>query len=129
MPGPKRTPRHLRLLRGTLRPSRDQTPAVGLPPITDAPRPPRWLTNVAGLREWNRLARIMLANGLLTEGNIILLSHTVMLGLRIAEGRRAGATPDASLLAVYRRLLGDLGLSSMAALPAPQDKPNRFASH
>jgi len=40
-----------------------------------------------------------------------------------------GETPSASLLAIRRKLAGDLGLSSMS-LPTPTGKPvNRFANN
>jgi hypothetical protein len=106
MPGPKRQPRHLRLLRGTLQPCRDLE-STGLPPVGEVPSAPTWMTNLDARKEWDRLARVMVANKLLSAG------------------RKSGATPSAAQVTVYRRLLGDLGLTNMADV-APRAGPNRF---
>lgn len=124
MPGPKRQPRHLRLLRGTLQPCRD-VESAGLPPVGQVPPAPSWMTNLEAQKEWNRLARVMVANKLLSSGNASLLAHAVMLGARLSEVWQSGATPSAAQVTVYRRLLGDLGLTNMADV-APRGGPNRF---
>jgi hypothetical protein len=124
MPGPKRQPRHLRLLRGTLQPCRDLE-STGLPPVGEVPSAPTWMTNLDARKEWDRLARVMVANKLLSAGNASLLAHAVMLGARLSEAWKSGATPSAAQVTVYRRLLGDLGLTNMADV-APRAGPNRF---
>ena len=127
MSGPKKTPRHLKLLRGTLQPCRDVAPATpGLPVLDVAPIPPAWMTDLTALAEFRRLAAVLMANSLLTSGNVALLAHLAMLHARITAAWLAGETPTAALLGVYRKLSGDLGLTSMP-VQAPASKPNRFA--
>ena len=131
MPGPSRTPRHLRLLKGTLRPCRDggadQSAKPTLPPVDQA-APPDWLTDARAVAEWQRLSRIMLANRLLTEGNRDMLAHLCMLISRFADIWSAGRIPPAALLAQYRVLSGSLHLSALNLTAAAPGKPeNRFS--
>src|SRR4051812_9749357 len=75
MPGPKRTPRHLRVMRGTLQRCRDDTlHTAGILAFDGTPNPPSWMQNRDALDEWGRLAPLLLANRLLTPGNINALS-------------------------------------------------------
>lgn len=126
MPGPSKTPRGVKLLRNTLQPCRDSLPATpALPPIDGAPSAPAWLTDITAVSEFRRLAAVLTATKLLTAGNVSLLAHFVMLHARITAAWQAGETPSAALMAVYRRLAGDLGLTHMP-LAAPPSAPNRF---
>jgi hypothetical protein len=120
-----RKPTHLKLLAGTARPDR-VAPATPALPALDAATPPSWLTDLTALAEFRRLAAVLTANRLLTAGNVGLLAHLVMLHTRITASWMADETPTAALLTVYRRLSGDLGLTSMP-VQAPASKPNRFA--
>ena len=126
MPGPKKTARHLKLMRGTLQPCRDSAPAApGLPAI-DSATPPSWLQDVVAVAEFRRLASVLTVNGLLTVGNTALLAHLAMLHARITATWLSGESPSAASLMVYRRLCGDLGLTSLPT-PASTGRPNRFA--
>jgi hypothetical protein len=126
MPGPRKTPRHLKLLKGTLQPCRDSPAGVALPALDGVPIPPVWMTDLTAIAEFRRLASVLMANRLLTAGNVALLAHLAMLHARITASWMADETPTAALLTVYRRLSGDLGLTSMP-VQAPASKPNRFA--
>lgn len=125
MPGPSKTPRHLKLLKGTLQPCRDVAPSTPALPAIDAASPPSWLQDVTAIAEFKRLAAVLTANKLLTSGNTALLAHLAMLHARITSSWTTGETPSAALLAVFRRLAGDLGLTNLPT-QAPATKPNRF---
>jgi len=125
MPGPKKAPRHLKLLKGTLQACRDKPAGAGLPAL-DAATPPAWMQDVVAVAEFRRLAGVLAANKLLTAGNVALLAHLAMLHARLTAAWSTGETPTAALMTVYRRLSGDLGLTALS-LPAPAaSKPNRF---
>src|SRR5262249_31082804 len=110
----RKIPRHLKLLRtGRIQPCRD-TETIGFPPATELPRAPVWLCREAVL-EFDRLARVLRAHRLLTEGNVGLLAHYVMLGVRLEEIWSAGGVPKAALMATYRRIGGDLHLGAVRA--------------
>jgi len=126
MPGPKKSPRHLKRLKGTLQRCRDQQPAMpALPLVDEIPEPPAWLSSDAAA-EFRRLAAVLHANSRLAAGNILILAHACMIHSRLAAAWVSGATPSGSLLSVYRRMLGDLGLSNLPA-PATPQRENRFA--
>lgn len=125
MPGPAKTPRHLKLLRGTVQRCRDVAPSTAALPAIDAATPPAWLQDITAIAEFKRLAAVLIVNKLLTAGNTALLAHLAMCHARIAAAWLADRTPSAALLTVYRRLSADLSLTSVA-VPAPAGKPNRF---
>lgn len=83
------------------------------------------MTDITAVAEFKRLAAVLTVNKLLTAGNTALLAHLVMLHARITAAWLADRTPSAALLTVYRRLLGDLGLTHMS-VATPTAKPNRF---
>ena len=127
MPGPSKTPRHLKLLRGTLQPCRDVSPSTAaLPAIEAAPIPPAWLQDLTAIAEFKRLAAVLTVNRLLTAGNVDLLAHVCMLHARITAMWTAGETPSAALLAIFRKLSGDLGLTHLPTQAPAAAKPNRF---
>jgi glutathione S-transferase len=84
------------------------------------------MMDLTAVAEFRRLAQVLGANRLLTAGNTALLAHLAMLHARITATWLSGETPTAALLAIYRRLSGDLGLTHMP-VPAPASKPNKFA--
>jgi hypothetical protein len=92
------------------------------------PTPPPWLVNLVALAEWRRIAPALAANKMLTVGNLDTLADYVMLVARFRESWLSNATPNAALLAIRRKLAGDLGLSAMN-LPTPSAKPNRFTNN
>lgn len=131
MPGPKKTARHLKLIKGTLT-ARDNRPSAvattpGLPPLDAVPPPPAWLTKKAARAEWGRLAPILVANKLLTDGNVGLLAQLVSVHAHLVDAWSNGLRANAALVATYRALSGSLGL---LALDIPTAKPgNRFAKN
>jgi hypothetical protein len=126
MSGPKRLPRTLRLLRNTLKPCRDE-PATSpsLPAIDDAPTAPAWMRDVVAVSEFRRLGALLAINKMLTAGRVDTLADYCMLSARTQAAWQAGETPSAALLAIKRKLAGDLNLTALT-LATPSAKPNRF---
>lgn len=86
------------------------------------------MRDVAAIEEFNRLAPLLAANRLLSEGNVALLGHLCMLHSRLSQSWGSGSTPTAALLTIYRRLSNDLGLTHLV-LPTPAGTPNRFSTN
>lgn len=120
-----RKPDHLKLLTGTARADRVAPATPALPPIDAVPIPPAWLTNLEAVREWHRLAPVMVACKLLNTGNLQILVQVCALHGRLVEMWTAGATPTAALIMAFRKLSNDLGLTNIQT-PTPAAKPNRF---
>lgn len=104
--------------------------ARGLEPVRaldPVPTPPRWLKNKDALREWNRLAPILTANGLLNEGNIGLLQQLCAVHGHLVLLWSTGAKANAALIATYRMLSNSPGL---LGFNIPSAKPsNRFTKY
>ena len=73
MPGPAKKRSSLKVISGTERKDRADPPGVDLPTISSVPDAPDWLPNPHAIKEWERLAPILVANKLLTEGGISAL--------------------------------------------------------
>lgn len=121
-----RRPDYLKLLANTARPDRVAAATPALPPIDAVPIPPAWLTNVQAVREWHRLAPVMVACKLLNAGNLQTLVQVCALHGRLVEMWTGGETPTAALIMAFRKLSNDLGLTSFPT-PTPPSKPNRFS--
>lgn len=81
--------------------------------------------DAVALLEWHRIVKILAACKLLNEGTGLILPHVCMLHSRFVSSWTSGTTPAGTLLAIHRKLCGDLGLNHIAT-PAPATKPNRF---
>lgn len=127
MPNPGK-PHALKLLTGSRRASHS-APAVAFPALQDVPSPPDWILNAHAVKEWDRLAPILTECGLLTDASLAVLGHACNLHGAIVRTLSAGGQPKPALLAQYRLLINDFGLT-----PAFQAKvvagspttPNRF---
>jgi len=114
MANPKR-PRSLKVIAGTERNDRDgAAPIVDLPVLSDVPPPPDWLPNAHARKEWDRLAPILTANKLLTEGGLSALGMLCALHGKIVQLYAAGESPTGHMLAQYRNLTNDFGLTPVA---------------
>lgn len=111
MPGPSRRPTVLKLLSGTARRDREPVVAVELPPVTAIPEPPDWLPNAHAVKEWHRLAPIMVVNRLVTEADLSSLGHLCAVHGKLVQLWSAGEAPSGHLVAQYRGLAGAFGLS------------------
>lgn len=111
MPGPSRRPSTLKVISGTTRPDREAQAGVDLPSLSAVPPPPDWMPNAHAVREWQRLAPILVANKLLAEPDLGALGHLCALHGKIVQLWTAGETPTGHLLAQFNTLAGAFGLS------------------
>ena len=134
MPGPGKKPAHLKAIAGTGRKDREAPPSVELPTISEVPAPPDWLPNAHATKEWNRLAPILVANKLLTEAGLSAFGMLCSLHGKLVQLFAAGESPNASMVASYRNLVNDFGLTPVAQgkvkpSGAESTPGNRFASN
>ena len=125
-----RKPRALKIISGTDQPSR-RVESVDLPLVDGVPRAPDWLPNAHATREWDRLAPILCAVGLMTEAGTAALGHLCALHGKLVQLWAAGESPTGHMLAQYRALVNDFGLTPVAQGKVKplgtQEKGNRFA--
>lgn len=133
MPGPGKKPPGLKVVAGTERKDRKQEMAVDMPALSDVPPAPDWLPNAHAIKEWDRLAGILTANKLLTEGGLSSLGMMCALHGKIVQLYAAGEAPTASMAGTLRNLANDFGLTPVAqgkVKPVGEaDKGNKFASN
>lgn len=103
---------NLKVVAGTARPDRI-APVIEMPTIS-APPAPDWMPNGHAVKEWDRLAAILAANRLLTEASLSALGQMCALHGKIVQLYAAGESPNASLIAQYRALANDFGLTPVA---------------
>lgn len=131
MPGPGRTPRALKAIAGTERDDRPIPDPLPLPLIEHMPPAPDWLPNSHAKKEWNRLGPILIAVGLLTEGGLSAFGMLCSLHGKLVQLWAAGESPTGHMVAQYRNLINDFGLTPVAQGKVKQvgEKPqaNAFA--
>jgi phage terminase small subunit len=129
----RRKPDHLKLFHGTFRPSRAAPKHIDLPLVAGVPEPPDWLPNAHAVAEWRRLASLLVANRLLTGASLGTFGVLCSLHGVIVSELAAGRVPTASLVAQFRTLANDFGLTyagqqKLKPPAAPADEgPNPFA--
>lgn len=114
MPGPSKKAANLRVLAGTERKDRPAPEGVELPIIDAAPPAPDWLPNAHAIKEWDRLAKILANNKLLTEGGLSALGMLCALHGKLVQLWAAGEAPTGHMMAQYRNLINDFGLTPVA---------------
>lgn len=114
MPGPGKKPLILKLIAGTDRPDRASPASVELPTLFQAPAAPDWLPNAHAIKEWERLAPILVSVGLLTEASISVFGNLCALHGKLVKLWSAGESPTGHMLAQYRALVNDFGLTPVA---------------
>lgn len=128
-----RKPTNLKVVAGTDRKDREPDTHVELPLVSEIPDAPDWLTSPHAIKEWNRLAAILHANGLLTEAGLAPLAHMCGLHGKIVQLYAAGESPTGHMVAQYRNFANDFGLTPVAQgkVKGPeQTKPgNKFAGN
>jgi len=125
-------PRHLHVLAGTLRPSRDRGPGIALPLVTATPPAPNWLPSIRAVEQWNLLAPELIEHGLLTSASLMSFGQLCALGGTLADMWASHKVPTGHLIAQHTALCVQFGLMPLAQSklhPATPDKPNRFAPH
>lgn len=126
-----RKPTSLKVVAGTDRADRAPADAVELPLVDAVPDKPDWLPNAHAVKEWERLAPILHANKLLTEAGLTSLGHLCALHGKIAQLYAAGESPTGHMMAQYRGIANDFGLTPVAqgkVKPSgeKESKGNRF---
>ena len=133
MPGPGKKPAGLKVVAGTQRNDRMPDGHADLPILLDVPPAPDWLPNAHAIKERDRLAGILTANRLLTEGGLSSLGMMCALHGKIVQLYAAGEAPTASMAGTLRNLANDFGLTPVAqgkVKPVGEsEKGNKFASN
>ena len=111
---PQKKPTSLKVIAGTIRPDRDTSKSINLPLVQSVPLAPDWLPNAHAIKEFEKLAQILTANGLLTEAGISALAVLCSLHGKIVQLFAAGETPLGNMVAQYRSLVNDFGLTPIA---------------
>lgn len=92
-----------------------------------------WLPNAHAVKEWDRLAPILANAGLLTEGGLSALALMCAIHGKNVQLFTAGETPTGHMVAQYRNLANDFGLTPVAqgkVTPnADKGKGNAFAGN
>lgn len=114
MPGPGKKPTSLKVVAGTERRDRAAPPLVDLLVIDQVPKHPDWLPNAHAVKEWKRLAPILVANKLLTEGGLSALGMLCALHGKIVQLFAAGEAPTGHMVAQWRNITNDFGLTPVA---------------
>lgn len=132
MPGPAKKPTSLKVISATERPDRAPPEGISLPLILETPPAPDWLPNAHAVKEWHRLTRILVANKLLTEGGLSALGMLCGVHGKLVQLWSAGETPTGHMLAQYRNMVNDFGLTPCAqgkVRPIAKEKENPFIQH
>lgn len=134
MSGPGKKPPALKAVAGTTRKDREPAhPPVDLPILSTVPAAPDWLPNAHAIKEWDRLAAILTANQLLTEGGLSALGMMCALHGKIVQLYAAGEAPTASMAGTLRNMINDFGLTPVAqgkvSPVAPEGEGNAFKKH
>jgi len=123
----------LRAIAGTVRPDRVDSQGVELPAVDTVPEPLDWLPNAHAVKEWQRLAPILVANKLLSVGDLSTLGHLCSLHGKIVQLWAAGESPTGHMLAQYNTLAGSFGLApawrSKVKPVGEHDAGNPFQKH
>lgn len=108
--GPPPKHPHLKVVAGTKRRD-DPVPSVELPALSGAPDAPDWLPNAHSIKEWNRLAPILVANKMLAEADTGPLAHLCALHGKIVQLWAAGEGPTGHMQAQYNALASAFGIA------------------
>ena len=133
MPGPGKKPTVLKMISGTVKKYRLPETPVDIEPLEDLPEAPHWLPNAHAVLEFIKLAAVLHANRLLTCGGVAALGHLCALHGKMVQLWSAGETPTGHMVAQYRALVNDFGLTPVAQgkVHSGDKKPagNKFASN
>lgn len=125
----QKKPHHLKIIAGTDRPDRADA-AIELPVLSELPLAPDWLPNAHAIREWHRLSSVLHGAGLLTEASLSALGMLCALHGKLLQLWSVGETPSGHMLAQYRLLANDFGLTPVAqgrvSVAGKKTKRNKF---
>jgi phage terminase small subunit len=111
------------MVAGTERKDRAVIDHVEFVAVSSTPAAPDWLPNAHAIKEWDRLAPILVANKLLTEAGVSALGMLCSLHGKLVQLWAAGEAPVASMVSQYRNLINDFGLT-----PVSQGKVRSMSS-
>ena len=114
--GTKRQTDEQKKAKGETRPSRTGPLTLAsvftLPPVTDYPAPPEWVAgHQHAVIEWNRLVPILQAQLVLTEIDITMLGHLVLIHHKLIETYQDSGLPPASYLTALRVYYSEFGMT------------------
>ena len=128
-----RKPSTLKAISGTSQKCRENPSAAELPALDDVPVAPDWLPNSHAIKEWDRLAKILTANKLLTEAGLSALGMMCALHGKIVQLYAAGEAPTASMAGTLRNMQNDFGVTPVSqgkVKPVGEsEKTNKFANN
>ena len=82
--------------------------------LAGRPDAPDWLPNAHAVKEWQRLAPILTKARLLTDGGLSALGILCALHDKLVQLWTAGEATTGAMLAAYRGLTNDFGLTPVA---------------
>jgi hypothetical protein len=98
--------------------------------LSAVPEPLDWLPNAHAVKEWCRLAPLLVANKLLTEMSLPTFGHFCAVHGKLVQLWAAGEAPTGHMLAQYNALGAAFGLApawlSKVRLGDGKDKANKF---
>jgi phage terminase small subunit len=110
-----RKPTNLKSISGTERKDRaEPTDTPKFRVLTEVPPAPDWLPNAHAVKEWDRLAPMLVANKLLTDAGLSVFGHLCSIHGKIAQLYAAGETPNGAMSAQLRGLSNDFGLTPIS---------------
>lgn len=125
---PAEKPRALKVIEGTLKKCRDKE-TVNIDLVDEIPDVPHWVTHEVAVAEFKKLAPILYKHGLLTVGGVAGLGVLCNLLGQLVQTWMDGESPSGHVLAQYRQLINDFGLTPVAqsrvtpSTQKPKDNP------
>jgi len=134
MPGPGKKPEAIKAISGTCRNGRVVVDGTKFQSVEYVPEPPDWLPNSHAVKEWNRLAPLLVANKLLTEAGVSALGMLCALHGKCVQLFAAGESPTGHMMSQLRGLVNDFGLTPVAQgkikpISGGDDNDNPFTKH
>ena len=124
--------KYQKIMAGTVKPIREVN-TMEVETLKEVPNWPHWMKNEEAQNEWERLAPVFIANGLLTTANVSVLAQLCSLHGALVDSWAKGYVPHAATMGQYRSMVNDFGLTPMAMMrvkmPKAEQKKNSFTSN
>lgn len=115
------TPPHILKQTGRDRPRDVRGKAdISVAALKALPPPPYWLSEGVATQEYERLGELLIPRKMLTSTNIMSFCVYCSLHAAIVVNLTVNQLPPASVIAQYRGLLQDFGLTPLAMMKFPQ---------
>jgi len=127
-------PLGLKVLQGTVQKCRDgdKLDHAEFELCGEPPEAPAWLTDAHAVEEWDRLARILHGNGVLTVSGLSSLAVLCSMHGQIVGMFKTGECPTGTMMTSYILLVKEFGLTPVAqgkVRPSEKKKQNRFGNN